>query len=168
MRVRIWLGTLGVLMMLGLTACGEPPKVLPQGTAEQQAEDVRSATRRVVTALGAGQTRQMIEQGAIFQPLRWRKQAKAHEELDALSAALKGREGIELGEVTIAGRWALIDGVSVGGERVGPADVPWFMLYYSGRWSWVPSSILKDPAVEGMMDRKFDRLYGEWQAKQGR
>lgn len=160
-----------VLLLCGVLAsvmsgCGERPKVLPQGTAEQQAEDVRTVTRQVVQGLAAGQTHELIVREIIFLPSRWRKQQKEFQELESLGNTLKGRETIVLGEVSVAGRWALIDGVTAGGEHVGPADVPWFMFYYGGQWRWMPSSIMKDPAIEGMMDSNFDRLYAGWKARQ--
>ena len=165
MRRRFFgLGLLG-LLSLGLIACGEPPKVLPQGSAEQQASDVSKVLREVVSGLGAGQARQLIDKEMIFLPSRWRKQAKEMEELETLGKAIAAHSGeIELGKVSIDGRWALIESVSIGGESIGKKDAPWFMFYFAGQWRWMPISILKDPAIEGMMDRNFDRLWGSWQA----
>ncbi len=150
--------------VLGLSGCNDRPQVLPQGTPEQQAEDVRARSLMVLTMLAAGQGGELDERELVILPLRWRRNAQLQEEIAALGEHLKGREDFSLGEVRVRGRWALVDGVYAGGERVGPAEVPWFMVYFAGEWRWVPSSILKDPAVTGMMDRSFDRLYAEWQA----
>jgi len=165
MRRRFFgLGLVG-LLSLGLIACGEPPKVLPQGSAEQQASDVSKVLREVVSGLGAGQSRQLIDKELIFLPSRWRKQAKEMEELETLGKTIAAHSGeIELGKVSIDGRWALIESVRIGGEMIGKKDAPWFMFYFAGQWRWMPISILKDPAIEGMMDRNFDRLWGSWQA----
>jgi len=161
---RYFLG-LGVLS-LALSACGEKPQVLPQGSAEEQTQDVAHAMRLVVSGLAAGQSRQLIDKEMIFLPSRWRKQAKEMEELEALSKAIAAHPGeIELGKVSIDGRWALLDSVKMGGELIGNKDAPWFMFYFAGQWRWMPASILKDPAIEGMMDRNFDRLWGTWQAE---
>ena len=153
------------LLSLGLIACGEPPKVLPQGSAEEQAHDVSQTMREVVGGLAAGQSRQLIDKEKIFLPSRWRKQAKEMEELDNLGKAIAAHPGeIELGKVSIRGRWALLDSVKIGGVLIGKADAPWFLFYFAGQWRWMPASILKDPAIEGMMDRNFDLLWGTWQA----
>jgi len=153
------------LLSLGLIACGEPPKVLPQGTAEEQAADVQQVMRQVIGGLGAGQSNQLIDKEVIFLPLRWRKQAKEMEELESLSKSIATQSGdIELGKVSVAGRWALLESVKIGGVLIGKADAPWFMFYFAGQWRWMPASILKDPAIEGMMDRQFDLLWGTWQA----
>ncbi|MEF3193088.1 MAG: hypothetical protein K6346_02560 [Halothiobacillaceae bacterium] len=149
---------------LGLGGCGERPQVLPQGTPEEQAADVRAKLRHVVDVLAAGQARTLMEDGTMFLPAGWRRQQKALTELDALSAQIKGRAGLVIGDVHTAGRWALIDAVSVGGERLGPREEPWFMLYYAGAWRWLPSSIMRDSAVVGVMDHHFDRLYADWKA----
>jgi hypothetical protein len=154
------------LMSLGLIACGEPPKVLPQGTAEEQAADVQQVMRQVIGGLGAGQSHQLIDREVIFLPSRWRKQAKEMEELESLSKNIATQSGeIELGKVMVAGRWALLESVKVGGVLIGKPDTPWFMFYFAGQWRWMPASILKDPAIEGMMDRNFDRLWAAWQAE---
>jgi len=153
------------LLSLGLMACGEPPKVLPQGSPEEQANDVSQTMREVVSGLAAGQFKQLIDKEKIFLPSRWRKQAKEMEELDNLGKAIAVHSGeIELGKVSIRGRWALLDSVKIGGVLVGKADAPWFLFYFAGQWRWMPASILKDPAIEGMMDRNFDLLWGTWQA----
>lgn len=152
------------LMGAGVVGCEAPPDVLPKGTPEQQAEAVRATLRRVVEGLAAGQERSLIEQGLIFLPLRWRRQQKEYQELEALGKQLAGRQALVLGEVHVAGRWALIEHVLADGERVGPADAPWFLLYFSGQWRWLPTSIMKDQAVVGMMDSHFDRLWAGWQA----
>lgn len=155
---------LGVLS-LGLIACGEPPKVLPQGTPEEQAEDVHQIMRQVVSGLGVGQSQQLIDNEVIFLPSRWRRQIKQMEELESLSKSIAAQSGeIELGKVSTLGRWALLDSVKIGGVLLGKADAPWFLFYYAGKWRWMPVSILKDPAIEGMMDSNFDRLWGSWQA----
>ncbi|GEM_PF-1996011 len=156
---------LGSVLAFSVTGCGERPKVLPQGTPEQQAEDVRAQARHVVEALEAGRMKGLIEDGSIFLPLAWRKQQKENVELDALAAKLKGHEGLVIGEVQVAGRWALLDGVSLGGESLAPADAPVFMLYYAGQWRWLPSSIMKDSTIVGVMDRNFDVLWAQWQAR---
>ena len=154
------------LLGLALVACGEPPKVLPQGSAEEQANDVSQTMREVVSGLAAGQSRQLIDREKIFLPSRWRKQAKEMEELDALGKSMAAHSGeIELGKVSIQGRWALLDSVKMGGTLIGKPDVPWFLFYFAGQWRWMPASILKDPAIEGMMDMNFDRLWGTWQAE---
>lgn len=153
------------LLSLGLMACSEPPKVLPQGSPEEQAKDVSQTMREVVSDLAAGQSRQLIDKEKIFLPSRWRKQAKEMEELDNLGKAIAAHPGeIELGKVSIRGRWALLDSVKIGGVLIGKADAPWFLFYFAGQWRWMPASILKDPAIEGMMDRNFDLLWGTWQA----
>ncbi len=149
---------------LVLAGCGEQPKVLPQGSEEQQAAAVRERTLRVLSSLAGGDGHALIERELVFLPSRWRRHAQQLQELEALGRTLKGRDDFVLGEVRVRGRWALVDGVSVGGERVGPAEAPWFMVYFAGQWRWLPSSILKDPAVEGMMDRSFDQLWADWQA----
>lgn len=154
------------VLAFAISGCGERPKVLPQGTAEQQADDVLTVMHQVIQGLADGQAHELIVQKVIFLPSRWRRQQKEFQELDALGESLKGRETIVLGNVSVAGRWALIDGVMVGGKHLGSTDVPWFMFYYGGQWRWMPSSIMKDPAVEGMMDSNFDRLYAGWKAKQ--
>lgn len=153
-----------VALSIGLTGCGDRPKVLPQGSVEQQASDVRERTLFVLSSLAAGNGHDLIQQEDVFLPSRWRRHAQQQQEIAALEQALKGRGDFELGDVRVRGRWALVDGVSADGEHVGPTDVPWFMVYYAGQWRWVPSSILKDPAVKGTMDSSFDRLYAEWQA----
>lgn len=155
---------LGSVLALSVTGCGEPPNVLPQGTVEQQVADVRGVAQQVVGGLAAGQARALIDQERIFLPLRWRKQQKEFQELEALGEQLKGRKAIELGEIRVDGRWALVDSIVADGERIGPADAPWFMLYFGGQWRWLPSSIMKDQAVSGMMDSHFDRLWAAWQA----
>jgi len=153
------------LLSLGLVACGEKPKVLPQGSVAEQTSDVAQAMRVVVSGLAAGKVQQLIDEEKIFLPSRWRKQAKEMEELEAMSKTLAAHTGeIELGKVNIEGRWALLESVKIGGELVGKKDAPWFMFYFAGQWRWMPASILKDPAIEGMMDRNFDRLWGTWQA----
>ena len=150
---------------LGGVACGERPKVLPQGTPEDQAKAVSARMQEVIHGLRAGQVRQLIDAEAIFLPSRWRKQAKEMEELEALSKTLAAQTGeVELGKISIDGRWALIESVRIGGEVMGKKDAPWFMFYFAGQWRWMPISILKDPAIEGMMDRNFDRLWARWQA----
>ncbi|OYY73795.1 MAG: hypothetical protein B7Y40_08060 [Gammaproteobacteria bacterium 28-57-27] len=164
MRRRVFvLGLLG--LGLGLAGCGEPPKVLPQGTLEEQTAQVHTVMQQVIRGLGAGQSRQLIDKEMIFLPSRWRKQAKETEELESLSKSIAAQPGeIELGKVSVAGRWALLESVKVGGVLIGKQDVPWFLFYFAGQWRWMPASILKDPAIEGMMDRNFDRLWGTWQA----
>ena len=150
---------------LTLTACGEKPQVLPQGTTDEQTADVKRVMKEVVSGLAAGQARQLIEKEQIFLPLRWRKQAKEMEELDTLGKVIAAHPGeIELGKVSIQGRWALLESVKTGGALIGKADAPWFLFYFAGQWRWMPASILKDPAIEGMMDRNFDLLWGTWQA----
>jgi hypothetical protein len=150
--------------ILVMSGCGEPPKVLPQGSSEQQAEDARNVLQQVVSQLAAGETRAIIEQKRVFLPLRWRKQQKEFEELEALSRQLQGRQSIVLGEAWVEGRWAMIDGVIGDGERIGIPGAPWVMLYFDGQWRWLPISILKDQVVVGMMDSHFDRLWARWQA----
>ncbi len=160
---RYFLG-LGVLS-LALSACGEKPQVLPQGTLEEQTADVKRVMHEVISGLAAGQARQLIDKEMIFLPSRWRKQAKEMEELDNLGKAMAAHSGeIELGKVSIQGRWALLDSVKMGGTLIGKPDAPWFLFYFAGQWRWMPASILKDPAIEGMMDRNFDLLWGAWQA----
>ncbi len=149
---------------LVLAGCGEQPKVLPQGSEEQQAAAVRERTLLVLSILAGGDGHALIERELVFLPSRWRRHAQQLQELEALGRTLKGRDDFVLGEVRVRGRWALVDGVSAGGERVGPTEAPWFMVYFAGQWRWLPSSILKDPAVEGMMDRSFDQLWADWQA----
>ena len=150
---------------LGLAACGERPKVLPQGTPEEQARAAEKSLREVVAGLAAGQVQQLIDNEKIFLPLRWRKQAREMEELKALSTSMAAQHGeTTLGKVSVEGRWALVESVHIGDALVGKQDVPWFMFYFAGQWRWMPASILKDPAIEGMMDRNFDRLWGTWQA----
>jgi hypothetical protein len=153
-----------VALSIGLAGCGERPKVLPQGSEEQQVSDVRERTLQVLSTLAGGDGQALIERELVFLPSRWRRHAQQLQELEALGRMLKGRDDFELGEVRVRGRWALVDSVRAGGERVGPAEVPWFMVYFAGQWRWLPSSILKDPAVQGMMDRSFDQLWAEWQA----
>jgi hypothetical protein len=153
------------LLSLGLIACGEPPKVLPQGTLEEQTAQVHTVMRQVIRGLAAGQSQQLIEQEVIFLPSAWRKQAKEMEELKSLRESIAAQPGeIELGKVSVAGRWALLESVKVGGVLIGKQDVPWFLFYFAGQWRWMPASILKDPAIEGMMERNFDLLWGTWQA----
>ncbi|MFZ5537031.1 MAG: hypothetical protein ACOZAP_06105 [Pseudomonadota bacterium] len=154
------LGLIGV----GLAACGTPPDVLPKGSPEQQAEAVHATLQRVVEGLAAGQARALIDQGVVFLPLRWRRQQKEYQELEELGKQLAGRKALVLGDVHVDGRWALIEHVLADGERVGPADAPWFLLYFSGQWRWLPASIMKDQAITGMMDSHFDRLWAGWQA----
>lgn len=157
------LGLLG--LGLGLVACGEPPKVLPQGTLEEQTAQVHTVMQQVIRGLAAGQSQQLIEQEVIFLPSAWRKQAKEMEELKSLRESIAAQPGeIELGKVSVAGRWALLESVKVGGVLIGKQDVPWFLFYFAGQWRWMPASILKDPAIEGMMERNFDLLWGTWQA----
>ncbi|MGK0673926.1 MAG: hypothetical protein ABWU16_04615 [Halothiobacillaceae bacterium] len=156
------------LIGAGLVGCEVPPDVLPKGTAEEQAEAVRAVLRRVVEGLAAGQERSLMEQGLIFLPLRWRKQQKEYQELEALGRQLAGRQNLVLGEVRVDGRWALVEYVLADGERIGPSDAPWFLLYFSGQWRWLPASIMKDQAVVGMMDSHFDRLWAGWQASHRR
>ena len=159
-------GALG-LLSLGLMACGERPKVLPEGSKEEQANDVALAMRNVLGGLVAGQVQPLIDNEHIFLPSRWRKQAKEMEELDALSKSIAPMRGeIVFGKINVLGRWALIESVHIGDARVGKKDAPWFMFYFAGQWRWMPASILKDPAIEGMMDRNFDLLWGTWQAAQ--
>lgn len=161
MRRRVFvLGLFGA----ALAGCGAPPDVLPKGTPEQQAEAVRATLQRVVEGLAAGQARALIDQELVFLPLRWRRQQKEYQELEELGRQLAGRKSFALGEVRVEGRWALVEHVLADGERVGPADVPWFLLYYKGQWRWLPASIMKDQAVSGMMDSRFDRLWADWQA----
>jgi hypothetical protein len=153
------------LLSLGLIACGEPPKVLPQGTLEEQTAQVHTVMQQVIRGLAAGQSQQLIEQEVIFLPSAWRKQAKEMEELKSLRESIAAQPGeIELGKVSVAGRWALLESVKVGGVLIGKQDVPWFLFYFAGQWRWMPASILKDPAIEGMMERNFDLLWGTWQA----
>jgi len=147
-----------------LAGCGEPPKVLPQGSSEQQAEDARNVLQQALRRLAAGETRAVVEQKLVFLPLRWRKQQKEFEEFEALSQQLQGCRSIVLGEAWIEGRWAMIDGVMCDGKRMGLPEAPWVILYFDGQWRWVPVSILKDQAVVGMMDGHFDRLWARWQA----
>jgi len=150
---------------LALSACGEKPQVLPQGTLQEQSEDVQRVMREVVSGLAAGQARQLIDKEMIFLPSRWRKQAKEMEELENLGKTIAAHSGeIELGKVSIQGRWALLDSVKMAGTLIGKPDAPWFLFYFAGQWRWMPASILKDPAIEGMMDRNFDLLWGTWQA----
>ncbi|MGD9888076.1 MAG: hypothetical protein AB7S56_02265 [Halothiobacillaceae bacterium] len=157
-------GALGFLS-LGLIACGERPKVLPQGTIEEQASAAGNSLREVIHGLAAGQVQLLIDNEKIFLPSRWRKQAKEMEELDALSKSIAPMRGeTVLGKVSVLGRWALIESVHIGDALVGKKDAPWFMFYFAGQWRWMPASILKDPAIEGMMDRNFDLLWGTWQA----
>ena len=59
---------------------------------------------------------------------------------------------------------AFTGSVKIGGVLIGKADAPWFLFYFAGQWRWMPASILKDTAIEGMMDRNFDLLWGTWQA----
>lgn len=155
---------LGSVLALSVTGCGEPPKVMPQGTVEQQGEDVRAAMNHVLQALAAGQSQNLMSEGVIFLPSRWRRQQKEFIELQELQAALKERQQIVPGEVHVLGRWALLDGVTADGQVVGQPGQPWFMLYFSGQWRWLPSTIMRDPAIEGMMDRHFDQLWATWQA----
>ncbi|HET19281.1 MAG TPA: hypothetical protein ENO16_01550 [Chromatiales bacterium] len=153
-----------VALSIGLTGCGDRPQVLPQGTVEQQLADVRERILLVLSSLASGNGRDLVQQEAVFLPSRWRRHAQQLQEIAALEEALKGRDGFVLGDLQVRGRWALVDGVRVDGEPVGPAELPWFMVYYAGEWRWLPSSILKDPAVTGMMDSSFDRLFAEWRA----
>lgn len=153
-----------VALSIGLTGCGDRPQVLPQGAVEQQVADVRERTLLVLSSLASGSGHDLVRQEVVFLPSRWRRHAQQLQEIAALEQALKGRDGFVLGDVQVRGRWALVDGVRVAGEPVGPAELPWFMVYYAGQWRWLPPSILKDPAVTGMMDSSFDRLFAEWQA----
>ncbi len=160
---RYFLG-LGLLGM-ALTACGEKPKVLPQGSLDEQKADIQGVLRAVIAGLGLGQAQQLIDAEKIFLPSRWRKQAKEIEELDALSKTIAAHPGeIALGNISVLGRWAIVDSVKAGNHLLGTPDAPWFMFYFAGQWRWMPASILKDPAIEGMMDINFDRLWGTWQA----
>ena len=159
------LGLLSLSLSLGLVACGERPKVLPQGTPEEQAHAAEQSLREVIAGLAAGQVHQLIDEEKIFLPSRWRKQAKEMEELDALSKSIAAHSGeTTLGTISVAGRWALVESVHISDTLVGKKDAPWFMFYFAGQWRWMPAIILKDPAIEGMMDRNFDRLWGTWQA----
>lgn len=162
---RAWVvGLIGVC----LVACGTPPDVLPKGSLEEQTEAVHATLQRVLEGLASGQAHVLIDEERVFLPLRWRKQQKEYQELEALSQALAGKGSPTLGPVRISGRWALVDYVVVEGQRVGAANVPWFFLYYKGQWRWLPASIMKDQAVSGMMDSHFDRLWATWQAQHGK
>lgn len=166
MQRRVWM-QMGLGMVVGaLAGCGEPPNLFPQGSAEEQSQAVRKVLDEVITGLRAGQSRALLDRELIFLPSRWRKQAKEFEELSKLSASLSSLQGeVRIGNVQLAGRWALVERVHVGETLIGKADLPWFMFYFAGQWHWMPSSILKDPAIEGMMDRHFDALWATWQAQ---
>ncbi|MEW6445229.1 MAG: hypothetical protein ACOZAQ_09025 [Pseudomonadota bacterium] len=166
MNRRTWLTLAGGMVVLVTTGCGEAPPVMPKGAPTEEAEAAREVLREVLAGVGEGRSKALIEDGLIFLPSRWRRQAQEFKELDALSEKLKGRgDRIELGEARVGGRWAVVDFVRVDGELLGPAQAPWFLLYFGGRWRWMPISIMKDPAVTGMMDGSFDRVYEGWKAK---
>lgn len=150
----------------GLAACGERPRVLPQGTEQEEAQKVQDLMLAILPLLAAGEMERLKDEEKIMLPSRWRRQVKQLTELADLQKQLQAHPGApRLGAVHVEGRWALLESVHMGDALIGKADLPWFFVYFSGQWRWLPSSIMKDPAIEGMMNSHFDHLWADWQAK---
>ena len=159
---------LGMVALSGLAACNERPRVLPQGTPQEEAQKVRDLMLAILPLLVAGDAERLKDEEKIMLPSRWRRQVKQLVELEDLHKQLQAATGEpRLGAVHVEGRWALLESVHMGNTLIGKADLPWFFIYFAGKWHWLPTSIMRDPAIEGMMNSHFDHLWTAWQAKHG-
>lgn len=150
-----------ILIVAGLTGCSakDPDYGVNAQTPVQVEQDVRA----LFTELKSGDIEAAKAAGLIMLPSRWRAQDKQNDELNALAAQLKTETLTQIGTIKIASRWALVDSIMLNGKPF-QAEKPWFFFFYAGHWAWVTPSVFKDPAITGMMDVRFDRLYQQWKA----
>ncbi|HQS01853.1 MAG: hypothetical protein B7Y07_00550 [Halothiobacillus sp. 24-54-40] len=157
-------GVFLIFIAAGLAGCSakDPDFGVNAQTPVQVERDVRA----LFTELKSGDIEAAKAAGLIMLPSRWRAQGKQNEELNALAARLKTESLTQIGSIKIASRWALVDSISLDGKPF-QAEKPWFFFFYAGHWAWVTPSAFKDPAISGMMDVRFDRLYQQWKADHG-
>ncbi len=153
-----------VFIVVVLTGCSS--KDSDYGVNAQSPVQVERDIRALFAELKGGNIEAAKAAGLVMLPSRWRAQDKQNDELNALVAQLKTESLTQIGAIHIASRWALVDSIALDGKPF-QADKPWFFFFYAGHWAWVTPSAFKDPAISGMMDARFDRLYQQWKAQHG-
>jgi hypothetical protein len=166
--MRNFLARIGYLVLIfvavGLIGCSSNDSDF--GVNAQTQVQVERDVRALFAELKSGNIEAAQASGLIMLPSRWRAQSKQNDELNALAARLKTESLTQIGAIHIASRWALVDSIALDGKPF-QAEKPWFFFFYAGHWAWVTPSAFKDPAISGMMDARFDRLYQQWQAEHG-
>ena len=152
---------LAILAASVVAGCGQNDT-----TSEQTPKEVEADIHALLDELRTKGVIAAKASGYVFLPSRWRAQNKQDEDLKSLEATLKKTPFTVIGPIKLAARWALVDYIEIGGEKYQP-DKPWLFFYFAKKWAWVSPGEFKDPAIKGMMDLRFDRLYRQWEIEHG-